>query len=201
MKRVLIFLFLSLLATSLKSQEEDLLQRIQAAGSRIQSMDAQLVNDNIKPKKHEVRVGKFYYQCPDKFGAYFDNGTLMVANENRLKIDIGLFHGSFKMGKSGLFRSLSNLFLYGVQGKCQALAEEHNYNLNIAETDEGIAVTLESRKKSFFKIGYEKVIFLYNSKTLLINAIKLFDSRGTKDFYRMENIYFDVPVQEDWFKT
>ena len=166
----------------------------------MKSFETHLTN-TTQNKSGKVRTdtGKLYFVSPNEFAALFETGRHMIVNEKQIKMDIGLFHGTFKLKEGGTMRSLSNIFLYGFQGKCQKLAEENDYSIDI-KTDKYHTVTFTNNKKKLLSIGYSQVIFNFQKSDLLIKEIILIDTRGVRDTYTISNTKYNVGVSKDTFK-
>ena len=200
MKKILISLAFILLVFQLHAQDSDILQRIEKAGRNVQSFETDLTNRVLhKSGKSTVREGELYFVSPSEFAALFETGQHMIVNKTKIKMDIGLFRGTFKLRKGGMMRSLSNIFLYGFQGRCQELADDNNYSIEIT-TDKYHTVTFTNNKKRLLGIGYVQVIFLFDKDDLLIKEITLIDNRGTSDTYTISNTKYNVDVSEDKFE-
>lgn len=200
MKRFLISLTVILLAFQLHAQDTDLLRRIKSAGSGVKSFETALTNSTQhKSGKVKTQIGQLYFVSPNEFAALFDTGRHMIVNEKQIKMDIGLFHGTFKLKEGGTMRSLSNIFLYGFQGRCQELADDNDYSI---ETKIGkyYTVTFTNNKKNLLSIGYRQVIFNFKKSDLLIKEIILIDTRGVRDTYTISDTKYNVAVSKDKFK-
>ena len=199
MKRLFPILFLLLLSLGLRAQDHALLDRILEVNSSAKSFDSDLCNTLKKTNQSTTQQGKLYFVKPDRFAALFDNGKHMVVNKDRLKMDIGLFHGKFRLKEEGMMRSLSNIFLYGFQGRCKELAEENDYSLELKEVGSFQQVTFTSKKRSFLGIGYKQVIFNFEKENLKLKEIILIDTRNVVDIYTISDTRYDVPVDPNKF--
>ena len=124
----------------------------------------------------------------------------MVVNEKKINMDIGLFNGVFRLKDGGMMQSLSNIFLYGFQGRIQDLADENGYNLSTKTEGDFHVVTGTIKKKKLIGIGYEQVVFKYFKDSLLLKEIVLYDYSGNEDIYTISNVKYDVNVDPDIFK-
>ena len=200
MKKLLSLLTFTLLVFLLQAQDFNLLQSIKAAGDNVKTLEAQLDNITVRNGKLvRSQTGPLYCVSPNEFAALFETGQYMIVNEKQIKVDIGLFHGTFKLKEGGRMRMLSNIFLCSFQGQCQKLAEGNGYNINI-ETDEYHTVIFTNDKKRLFGVNYKKIIFNFNKSDLHLKEIILYDSRGTCDTYIISNPKYNVDVSPDIFK-
>ena len=199
MKKTLLALIVFLFASQLRAQDTLLLSRIMEAGSKLTSLSAQLHNHNKKGEKITEKDGKISYATPDKLAAIFENDTYLIINENRIKVDIGIFHGTFKM-RNGILRSLSRAFLYAIQGRCQDLADENNYSLQTETDGQFHTVTFTTKKKLLIGIGIKQAIFRYGLNDLLIKEIILIDYRGYIDTYTLVNEKYNEEIKESDFE-
>lgn len=200
MKKALILFTAILLAMQLQAQDVDLLNRIKASNSKVKSFEADLNNTLVKPKKTSHQDGKLYFVAPKEFAALFSEDSYMIVNETRIKMDMGLFHGTFKLKDGGMMQSLANIFLYGFQGRIQDLADENNYRLS-TKTENGYhVVTGTINKKKLIGIGYKTVVFKYHTNNLLLKEIELYDYSDNKDTYTISNVKYDVPVDKKTFQ-
>lgn len=199
MKRILILFATLFLALQLNAQDVALLNSIKAANSKVKSFEADLVNTMVKPKRTTSQEGKLYFVKPYKFTAQFTTGKYMIVNEQQLKTNIGLFSGTYQLKGGKTARSLSNIFLYGFQGKIQQLADENGYSLATETKDGYHIITGTIKKKKLIGIGYKQVIFKYHTDSLLLKEIILCDYSGDVDTYTISNVKYDINVDPNRF--
>ena len=199
MRKVLFLFTVLLFSVQMQAQDLTLLNRIKTVNGKVKSFEADLDNTLVKSKKTTTQKGKLYFVHPYEFAAHFTTGNYMIVNEKKSKMDIGLFHGTFKLRDGGMMQSLSNIFLYGFQGRLQELADENNYNLT-TKTENGFhIVTGTINKKKLIGVGYRQVIFKYHTGSLLLKEIVMYDYKGNKDTYTISNVKYDVPVDKKMF--
>ena len=200
MKKVLIVFAAIVFALQMQAQDAALLDQLKAANSKVKSFEADLANTLEKSKKTTSQQGKLYFAAPKEFAALFSEDSYMIVNEKKIKMDIGLFHGTFKLKDGGMMQSLSNIFLYGFQGRIQDLANENNYSLS-TKTEGGYhIVTGTTNKKKLIGIGYKKIVFKYHTSNLMLKEIVLYDYNDTKDTYTISNVKYNVPVDKKTFQ-
>ena len=200
MKRILIFFTAVLFALNLQAQDLMLLNRIKDTNGKIKAFEADLTNTLVKSKKTTTQEGKLYFVSPNEFAALFSADSYMIVNDKKIKMDIGLFHGTFKIKDGGIMQSLSNIFLYGFQGRIQDLANENDYSLT-TKTENGYhVITGTINKKKLFGIGYKQVVFKYHKENNLLKEITLYDYSGNKDTYIISNVKYNIPVDKKTFQ-
>ena len=200
MKRILIFFTAVLYALNLQAQDITLLNRIKDTNGKIKTFEADLTNTLVKSKKTTTQEGKLYFVSPNEFAALFSADSYMIVNDKKIKMDIGLFHGTFKIKDGGIMQSLSNIFLYGFQGRIQDLANENDYSLT-TKTENGYhVITGTINKKKLFGIGYKQVVFKYHKENNLLKEITLYDYSGNKDTYIISNVKYNIPVDKKTFQ-
>ena len=199
MKKNIALLAVLFLAFQLQAQDINLLNSIKATNGKIKSFEADLSNTLVKPKKTTSQEGKLYFVAPKEFAALFVTDKFMVVNEKKINMDIGLFNGVFRLKDGGMMQSLSNIFLYGFQGRIQDLAEENGYNLSTKTEGDFHIVTGTIKKKKLIGIGYEQVVFKYFKDSLLLKEIVLYDYSGNEDIYTISNVKYDVNVDPNTF--
>ena len=200
MKKLFSFLAILFIATQLQAQDITLLNNIRATNEKINSFEADLSNTIVKPKKTNTQEGKLYFLKPFEFAALFNTGKFMVVNKQKINMDIGLFHGKFKLKDGGMMQSLSNIFLYGFQGRIQDLANENGYN-HSTKTENGYhVVTCVIKKKKLIGIGYRQVVFKYHTENLLLKEIVLYDYNDNVDTYTISNVKYNVPIDQKLFE-
>ena len=201
MKKVIIVLTALLFAMQLQAQDLTLLNRIKEVNGKIKSFEADLSNTLVKSGKSNTQVGKLYYAKPNEFAAQFTSGKYTIANEKRIKMDIGIFHGSFKLKEGGRMRSLANIFLYGFQGRVLDLATENDYTVTSTSTENGChVVTSTAKKKPLIGMGYKNVIYKYHTDSLLLKEIVLVNFNGSVDTYTISNLKYDIPIDKKTFQ-
>ena len=199
MRKVLFLFTVLLFSVQMQAQDLTLLNRIKTVNGKVKSFEADLDNTLVKSKKTTTQKGKLYFVHPYEFAAQFTTGNYMIVNEKKSKMDIGLFHGTFKLRDGGMMQSLSNIFLYGFQGRLQELADENNYSLT-TKTENGFhIVTGTINKKKLIGMGYRQVIFKYHIDSRLLKEIVMYDYKGNKDTYTISNVKYDVLVDKKMF--
>ena len=183
-----------LFSLGMKAQDVTLLNNIKATNGKIKTFEADLANTLVKPKNTTTQKGKLYFVSPKEFSAQFTTGKYMTVNEKKIKMNIGLFDGTFKLRDGGIMQSLGNIFLYGFQGRIQELAKENNYSLATSSADGCYIINATNNKKSLLGIGYKQVVFKYHCDSLLLKEIVLYDFSGNQDTYTISNVKYDVPV-------
>ena len=186
MKKQLTTLIVMLIALQMQGQQT-LLDSIRAKGTSITSFEAKLTKTLTKPEKTETLDGTLHYAAPDKMAALFTSGNHMIINGNRMKINIGIFHGKYRLGRNKMMRSVSHIFLYGIQGRCKDFEEESGYTMRISQKGEATIVQFTTRRKHFLGLGYRLVSFHYDANDLTIKEI-------------IPNTRFDIPVNLDRFQ-
>ena len=200
MKKLLILLTAFLFAVQLEAQDITLLNHIRTVNGKINSFVADLDNTLVKSKKTTTQKGMLYFVSPDEFASQFTNGKFMIVNKKKINMNIGLFHGTFKLKDGGIMQSLSNIFLYGFQGRIQDLADENDYSLSTKTENGYYIITGTINKKKLFGIGYKQVIFKYHKESSLLKEISMIDYNGNKDTYTISNVKYNVPVDEKTFQ-
>lgn len=198
MKKAVLVISLFFLALHLQAQDTLLLNRIKEAASDISTFEAKLHCDNKKGNKVSTKDGTMTYILPDKLAAVFYNGKHMIFNENYVNADIGIFHGTFRMRK-GPIRSLSKALLYAIQGRCQDLADEQNYNLETATDDSFHTVTFTWKKKIVVGIGLKQAILRYDINSLRIKELVIMDNLGHIDTYTLSEEQYNIQTDESIF--
>ena len=200
MKKVLILLTAVLFVLQMKAQDAMLLNRIREVNGKVKSFESDLANTMVKPKKTTSQNGKLYFVSPNEFSAKFTTGNYMIVNEKKIKMDIGMFHGTFRLKEGGMMQGLSRIFLYGFQGRIQDLANENGYTVSTKTEGEFHVVTGTAKKKPLFGVGYKTVVFKYFTDSLLLKEILLYDYSGNKDSYVISNVKYDVTIDKKTFQ-
>ena len=200
MKKTIILLTAILFALQMQAQDATLLNRIKEVNGKVKSFESDLANTMVKPKKTTSQNGKLYFVSPNEFSAKFTTGNYMIVNAQKIKMDIGMFHGTFRLKEGGMMQGLSHIFLYGFQGRIQDLANENGYTLSTKTEGEFHIVTGTAKKKPLFGVGYKTVVFKYFTDSLLLKEIVLYDYSGNKDSYVISNVKYDVPIDKKTFQ-
>jgi outer membrane lipoprotein-sorting protein len=197
-KQALIFI-LFLLGMRLSAQDNSVLKSILVAGSEVNTIDADLYKRFEKNNTAQEHYGKLYFVKPYKFAAKFNTGKYMIVNEKRIKINIGLFYGNIRL-KNGPLRSLSHIFLFAFQGRCEELAEENNYSIHV-KTENNYHVVTFIKNKRTIGLTYKKVVFKFDIKDLRVKEIVLYDTNNSVDSYIISNVQYNVKVNSNLFDT
>ena len=200
MKKTIILLTAILFALQMQAQDAMLLNRIREVNGKVKSFESDLANTMVKPKKTTSQNGKLYFAKPYEFSAKFTTGNYMIVNEKKIKMDIGMFHGTFRLKEGGMMQGLSRIFLYGFQGRIQDLANENGYTVSTKTEGEFHVVTGTAKKKPLFGVGYKMVVFKYFTDSLLLKEIVLYDYSGNKDSYVISNVKYDVAIDKKTFQ-
>ena len=200
MKKTIILLTAILFALQMQAQDAMLLNRIREVNGKVKSFESDLANTMVKPKKTTAQNGKLYFVSPNEFSAKFTTGNYMIVNAQKIKMDIGMFHGTFRLKEGGMMQGLSHIFLYGFQGRIQDLANENGYTLSTKTEGEFHIVTGTAKKKPLFGVGYKTVVFKYFTDSLLLKEIVLYDYSGNKDSYVISNVKYDVTIDKKTFQ-
>ena len=200
MKKALIVFATIVFALQMQAQDASLLEQIKTANSKITSFEADLSNSLVKSRKTKSQTGTIHYAKPYEFAAQFTTGNYMIVNEKKIKMDMGIFHGTFKLKDGGRMQSLANIFLYGFQGRIQDLADENNYNLSTKTENNYHVVTGTIKKKKLIGIGYKTVVFKFQTSDLLLKEIELYDYSDNKDIYTISNVKYNVTVDKKRFQ-
>ena len=200
MKKTIILLTAILFALQMQAQDAMLLNRIREVNGKVKSFESDLANTMVKPKKTTSQNGKLYFVSPNEFSAKFTTGNYMIVNEKKIKMDIGMFHGTFRLKEGGMMQGLSHIFLYGFQGRIQELANENGYTVSTKTEGDFHVVTGTAKKKPLFGVGYKMVVFKYFTDSLLLKEIVLYDYSGNKDSYVISNVKYDVAIDKKTFQ-
>lgn len=200
MKKVFFLFTAFLLTLQLHAQGTSLLNSIKAANSKVKSIESDVSKIHNKSNKTTSQNGKFYFVSPKEFAALFTTGKHMIVNEKNIKIDMGIMHGTFKLKEGGMMQSLSNIFLYGFQGRIQELADENDYSLSTETENEYHVVTGSINKKKLIGIGYKRVVFKFDRKSLLLRQIVLYDYKGNVDTYTISNVKYNGTIDKKTFQ-
>ena len=200
MKKTIILLTAILFALQMQAQDAMLLNRIREVNGKVKSFESDLANTMVKPKKTTSQNGKLYFVSPNEFSAKFNTGNYMIVNEKKIKMDIGMFHGTFRLKEGGMMQGLSRIFLYGFQGRIQDLANENGYTVSTKTEGDFHVVTGTAKKKPLFGVGYKMVVFKYFTDSLLLKEIVLYDYSGNKDSYVISNVKYDVAIDKKTFQ-
>jgi len=200
MRKILILITAFVLSTQIQAQDLTLLKRIKTKNSEIKSFMADLSNTMVKPQKTNSQNGTIYFVAPYEFSAQFNTGNYMIVNEKKMKMDIGLFHGTFKRREGGMMQALSNIFLYGFQGRIEDLGAENGYVITTETDNEFHIITGTIKKKKLIGIGYKKVVFKYQTSNLLLKEIVMYDYKGNQDTYTISNVKYNISVDKKMFQ-
>lgn len=198
MKKVIVLLTTILFVLQMQAQKLPLLDSIKSANANVITLEADIHNHTKKTDKTIEKDGTFYYSFSDKFSAVFENDSYMIVNGDHIKVDIGMFHGTFRMW-NGPIRSLTRAFLYALQGRCQDLAEENNFSLRMESDNNYHQVIFTTKKKILIGIGLKQAIFRYDIHSLLLKEIVLIDYKGSIDTYTLENEKYNAKIKEGIF--
>ena len=198
MKKAIVLLTTILFVLQMQAQKLPLLDSIKSANANVKTLEADIHNHTKKTDKTIEKDGTFYYSFSDKFSAVFENDSYMIVNGDHIKVDIGMFHGTFRMW-NGPIRSLTRAFLYALQGRCQDLAEENNFSLRMESDNNYHQVIFTTKKKILIGIGLKQAIFRYDINSLLLKEIVLIDYKGSIDTYTLENEKYNAKTKEGIF--
>ena len=201
MKQHFLLITILLLSLGIRAQDNQaIFQMIEQAGSTITSMECDLVNTCVKSGQTRTKQGKLYYQANDKIGAYFDCGDYAIFNGNKVKIDIGIFHGTFRTNRENLFSSLSNMLFCAIQGKCKPVADKSEYDYTLEAKGDTYRVNFNSRKQNSRGIGYRKVVFVYGKDDYRLRSLITTDFKGTTNTFSFSKLKYGCKIDSSKFK-
>lgn len=195
---LLIGLFFALLAKAQDSQT--LFQLIESESSKINTMECTIDNVRIKSGEETKKHGTLLYQSTDKIATNFSNGDHAIFNGNKVDIDLGIFHGTFRTNRKNVFNSLTDMLFSAIQGKCRQLIEDYDYDFDIETKDESYIVNCYSRKRSFLGIGYKQVSFIYGKDDYRIKSIIMTDYNNVVNRFTLSNIQYGKSIDANAFK-
>lgn len=196
------FTLLAILFFTLCARAQDdntIFQRIEKTGAAITSMECNIVNTCKKSGEERSKPGKLYYQASDKIGAHFDCGDYAIFNGSKMKIDIGIFHGTFRTNRENIFNSLSNMLFCAIQGKCIQVAETNDYDYALETREDTYVVNFDSRKQKSRGIGYKNVVFVYGKSNCRLVKLILTDFKGTTNTFSFSNIQYGCKIDGSKF--
>ena len=201
MKFQITLLLAILFSFNVKAQDDHaLFQMIENAGSTISSMECEIDNIRLKSGEEHTKHGMLYYQTDDKLATYFDNEDYAIFCENKVKINIGIFRGSFRTNRDNIFNSLSSLLFCAIQGKCVQLAENNDYDYSIEEKGDTYWVNFDSRKQSSFAIGYKNVVLVYGADDFRLRSIAMTDYKDVTNTFNLSKPKYGIAINADKFK-
>ena len=200
MKKALTLFTIVLFTLQLQAQDQTIIERIQAEGTAITTFEGHVLKELRKKDTLLIQNGSMHYIAPDKVAALFEDDNYMIINGNRMSIDIGIFHGRFKLSRNKLMRSISLIFLYGIQGRCNDFIEESNYDMEISNEDGFYIIQFNAKKKHFLGLGYRCIIFKYDENDLRIREIVLIDYNNYIDTFTISNQTYGITINEDTFE-
>ena len=200
MKNTLILLVLTLCTLQMHAQDTELLNLIREEGKNVSTIEADLHHVKVKDGKTTTQDGTLHYVAPNDMAAIFTTGQYLLANEKKIKVDIGMFHGTFRLHDGGIPQALTNVFLYAFQGRFEELGTENNFNLSVTPGEDFHTLTFTAKKKPFLGIGYKTAVFKVNAKDLRVKEIKTTDFNDTEETYSLHNEKYNVEVDMERFQ-
>ena len=201
MKKTLVILTLTLFTLQLKAQDTDvLLDLIKNEGQTVSTIEADLHHVKVKDGVTTTQDGTLHYVAPYNMAAVFTTGQYLIANEKKLKVDIGIFHGNFRLYDGGIPNALTNVFLYAFQGRFEDLAKENDFNLSVIPGDDEHTLVFTAKKKPFLGIGYQSAVFKVNAHDLRVKEINTTDFKGTVETYSLHNEKYGIEVDMSRFQ-
>lgn len=199
MKKTLIILIVILFALQTQAQVNDTLDHIQTKCSSVTSLESNVTKHLVTADSTLIEEGTLYYVHPDRIASYFERGNYMIVNGNQMKINIGIFHGRFKLSRNKTMRSLSHIYLFAVQGRCREFAEEGNFYMQTHVSQGYYTVQFTTKKKHFLGLGYQQISFFYDQNDLLIKKIELIDSRNIIETFTISKPQYGISIDESKF--
>lgn len=199
MKKTLIILIITLISRLVLGQVDNILDSIKDKGCAIISLESHVTKHLVRTNSTQIDEGIIYYLNPDKIASYFNEGNYMIVNDNRMKINFGIFHGKFKLSRNKMIRSISHIYLFAVQGRCRELAEEGNFDMQVNVNQDFYTVQFTTKKKHFLGLGYHQISFFYNQIDFRIKRIELIDNSNTTEIFTLTDPLFDTSIDENKF--
>lgn len=198
--RILIITILFISLTVSAQDSISIFQKIEKAGTSITSLECEIDNIRLKSGNERTKHGMLYYQASDKLGTTFENGDYAIFNENKTKINIGIFRGKFRTDRDNIFSSLSIMLFCAIKGRCIQVAQNNDFDYSIKEENGTYRVNFNSREQNARGIGYKNVVFIYGKNDYRIRSIIMTDNKGTTNTFNLSKHKYGSSISADKFE-
>lgn len=207
-KRIFTLLFLTAFLTMTvtdahaltPAQKKEVISKINASAAAIKSMSCSFTQTkNLKMLSDKmVSTGKLYYSKPNRLRWEYTSPYRYMFILNGSKVFTGSISRKniIDANTNKVYREVSRIMMSAITG--QALSNTSDFTADIEGTKSEWTVTLMPKKKEL-KHVFKQLRLVFNKKTSMISAIKIYEKNGDFTDITLSHISTDKPINESVF--
>lgn len=206
MKKITSILFLLIAfvinsqAALTSSQQQEIIEKINASASRMKSMSCSFTQTKHLSLLSDKMVssGKMYYKQPNKLRweytapynyLFVFNGTKVYVG-NKSKKDV------IDTNTNKVFKEIARIMMSTVTGK--ALSNKTDFSISVADNGKTWTVTLIPKKKEM-KQMFAKIELIFNKSNIMISEINIYEKNNDRTNINLNDIATNGSIDESFF--
>jgi len=207
-KRIFTLLFLSAFLTMTvpdacaltPAQKKEAISKINASAAAIKNMSCSFTQTkNLKMLSDKmVSTGKLYYSKPNRLRWEYTSPYryMFILNGSKVFTGNSSRKNVIDANTNKVYREVSRIMMNAITG--QVLSNTSDFTADIEDTYSTWTVTLMPKKKEL-KHVFKKLQLIFNKKTNMISAIKIYEKNGDSTDITLSGISTDKTINESIF--
>ncbi len=205
MKRLLSILFTLLVAlgaTAQRVNEAAVKRQINAAASRIRTMQCDFVQTKHMRMLNDKMVSKgvMYYAQPNKLRWQYTSPYTytFVLSGSQVMMNKGKKSQVIDVSQSKVFKEITRIMMNSVVGKC--LTDGNDFKSAIADGKTEWIVTLTPLKKNM-KQMFSSIKVRFNKQRSMVSAVELYEKNGDRTVIELSNVRTNISLNAQLFSV
>lgn len=190
------------LIVNAQSSQEAIIKQINTAVSKISTMQCDFEQTkHMKMLNNKlVSSGIMRYQQSDKLRWEYKSpyNYTFILNGTKVYLKKGSRNDVIDIKQNKVFRSIAQIMMNSVVGKC--LTDTKEFNVSIVEANNEWVATLIPQKKEL-KQMYSKIILHFNKANSIIRSVEMCEKNGDKTIIELKNVQLNKPINSSAFSN
>lgn len=200
-KYILLVLMLLPLMVTAKTSDE-IIAEINTAVSKVSSMECDFVQTKHMKMLNEDMVSKglMKYQQSDKLRWEYKTpySYVFILNGTNVYLNKGSRSDVIDIKQNKMFRSIANIMMNSVVGKC--LTDKNEFNVSVKEVGNEWVATLIPQKKEL-KQMYSKIILHFSKSDSVIKMVEMHEKNGDNTVIKLVNVKINSKIDAGAFSN
>lgn len=192
-----IFLIMIPLISFSQSAEQQIINKINVAASKLTTMQCDFVQvKNVKLLNEKITSnGKMFYSQPNKLRwEYFSPYTYtFILSGNKVTLQKDKKSNIIDVHQNKMFREIVNIMMNSVVGKC--LSDKKSFKTTVTDSSSEWIATLIPQSKEL-KQMFSKIVLHFNKQQSVIVKVDMFEKNGDSTTITLENIVKNIIINE-----
>lgn len=199
---ILLTLFVALSATAQRVNEAAVKQQINAAASRIRTMQCDFVQTKHMRMLNDKMVSKgvMYYAQPNKLRWQYTSPYTytFVLSGSQVMMNKGKKSQVVDVSQSKVFKEITRIMMNSVVGK--SLTDGNDFKSSIADGKTEWIVTLTPLKKNM-KQMFSSIKVRFNKQRSMVSAVELYEKNGDQTVIELSNVRTNISLNAQLFSV